>query len=963
MPLLHSKLLIPDLPATFVERPRLQRLLDGADGPVTLVSAPAGWGKTVLLSAWARRRRAGAPVAWLSVEPEDNCEKFWSYVEAALADPQAGTAEPLPDPVPEIAPVAAEADARVARLADELARRRRAATLVLDDLHHLDDEDVLQGLEFLVRHAAGRLRLVLATRTDPSGLPLHRWRLRGDLTSVGIEALALTIAETAQVLTRHGLVLPDAYVHALRAEAEGWPGGLRLAALFLQEHSSTLYDGREWDPERTAAAAARSDPRVAEYLLAEVVLGRAAEVREILVRTSVVDRLCADLVDALTGRRDGEAVLAELRHTNAFVQALPAQPGWYRYHRLFREVLRAQLRQWPPSRIAELHRRAARWLGRHDLTADAVRHALAGHDWGYAADLLRTNGWSLALRGPAMLGHSDHFDRIDHGDELLPDWVSGSITDRTVRTAPDGSWEWEGRHGGAVALAVAAWHLDRHDVDRAEPYLCLAEQHQDGRQNMVMTAAFRLAQAQLAGSPSGIAAAARRLLDCSAIDESTVDGYAAAVASAALGAAQLNLGDPTAAEASLRDGRAWAQRAGLDPVGRSCDSRLAFVAAVRGHLRSAEALARAVLGPRPDPAYSPDWAFAHLALAVVALERAQLRDAETDLALAAGLADVTCAAHWCCGHRRAEPMLPAWIEIVRARLLGARGELAGGFAALRAGRAQLDEAVASSLEDWFIAAEAELRTSRGDTATVRMRLAPRVESGAGAPGFVAVALARALLRDGEPAAASLVLPAWTDDACGHLLPMRLDAGLIEALAAARLGESRRAARSLERVLELAEPDGFRRAFLQGGEGLRDLLLEHLDSGTAYWSTVTELIGATGATSPSGSERLPATVPAVMPAQSAGSAAAGSAAPGSGGPASATWRGSAALEPAAPVEPLTERELTVLRYLQSILSLVEIAAELSVSINTVKTHVRSIYRKLAAPRRRDAVRRARELHLL
>jgi LuxR family maltose regulon positive regulatory protein len=326
--------------------------------------------------------------------------------------------------------------------------------------------------------------------------------------------------------------------------------------------------------------------------------------------------------------------------------------------------------------------------------------------------------------------------------------------------------------------------------------------------------------------------------------------------------------------------------------------------------------------------------YAYLALAMVDLQRDRLDRARSELDFAAGACEPG-----------TEPALAGSIAVVSAQLLHEQGDLAKGYEALSAGRHDLAERPPSRfLEQWFRAVEADLRTAHGDTETVRRLLGPasgdgpaiRQQATAGLPTpapatppapvrdtALAVTLAHAYLRDDDPAAALRTLPAWHDDT-GAPLPLRLSAGLVEALAARRAGDSRRASRTLEQVLRLAEPEGFRRVFTRAGAPARELLIEHLDSGTACWSLVNELVTA-------GERQAPP-------------------APG-------------AAAPATLAEPLTERELTVLRYLQSILSNTEIAVEMSLSVNTVKTHVRNIYRKLDAARRRDAVRRARELHLL
>jgi LuxR family maltose regulon positive regulatory protein len=959
-PLLVSKLAVPPLPGSLVTRPRLHGLLDtGAGGPLTVLVAPAGWGKTVLLSTWARERgRTG----WLALEPDDAGGRFWWYLHAALDS--AGVPGPLPVP---------GSGGYLTELADTLAGLAEPAVVVLDDFHHVHDPDVLDGLEFLVRHAASGLRLVIATRADPA-LPLHRLRLRDELTELRTAELSFTAAETARLLGEQEVALPAPALQALQAHTEGWPAGVRFAALSLREHP---------DPARFIGHFAGDDATVAEYLIGEVFEDQSPGIQETMVDTSILQRLCGGLVEALTGRDDGDQVLAELSRTNTFVVPLESRPSWFRYHRMFGELLRARLHRQAPERIAELHRRAARWHAGEDQPVDALRHALTAQDWGYATGLL-VERWH-------------HLARYGH-DEPLPALVEPPPAD-AIRADPE------------LALAYAADRLDLRDLDTADGYLRLADRHRhlldEPRRDRfsLITAALQLAQAQQRGDPAQTRQAATAMLDllgparawtepawtepartepartepartepartepgpdrsagpapaaapglapaaqstpaagiapaagvAPAAQSTPAAGLApaaetgpAAIALAALGTAELTAGNLDAAEAALRAGLAHAEAAGLSCPRLVCASTLAFVQAVRGKLRAAQRTAQAALGMPPCAGQSRavHRGYAYLALAVVDIQWDRLDRARSELDFASGACEPG-----------SEPALAGSIAVVTAQLLHEQGDLAKGYEALSAGRRELaDRPPSAFLEQSFAAVEADLRTAHGDAETVRRLLSPPAD---GEPAIrqprpdrqpapvpdpaVAVTLAHAYLRDDDPGSALRTLPAWHDDT-GAPLPLRLSAGLVEALAARRTGDARRASRTLEKVLRLAEPEGFRRVFTRAGAPARELLIEHLDSGTACWSLVNELVAA-------GERPLPAGPGTPMPAMLA--------------------------------EPLTERELTVLRYLQSILSNTEIAVEMSLSVNTVKTHVRNIYRKLDAARRRDAVRRARELHLL
>ncbi|WP_239075669.1 LuxR C-terminal-related transcriptional regulator [Planosporangium flavigriseum] len=886
MPLLTSKLTVPVLPNGLVTRPRLVEMLDaGIRGPLTVLSAPAGWGKTALLNAWVRAGGPVQPVTWLTVEADDAGDRFWAYLHSAL-NTSGATKGADHQSVP--APGIVARDVYLARLANALAGLPAPTVVVLDDFHQVPDPGVPEGLEFLLRHTAGRLRLVIATRMDPA-LPLHRWRLSGELTEVQARDLAFTVEETAELLARHGVELPDGHLAALRAHTEGWPAGLRLAALAMREHP---------DPPRFVDQFSGVQPGIAEYLTGEVLADLSAEIRYALLCTSVLERVCGGLMDALTGRSDGARILAELERRNAFTVPIPGQYPWYRYHRLFAELLRAELSRELPEKVPHLHRAAAAWYAGHGLPADALRHALAAGDWRYATALL-----------------------VDHWPELVLCKGNGALRTLVPPPPPDAA----ARTDPELALAYAADRLDLGDLGAADAYLRLAD---DQRPRLaaarrerftLMAAAFQLARAQLAGDNGKVLSYAARLIalapvaDPAAVEETGEDASLWAIAYAARGAAHLNDGRLAAAADALGAGLAAAELAGLPCAQLLCAGRLALLRALRGELRRAEESARAALAlpPCAGRCRLTGSAYAYLALALVRYEWDRLDDAERYLELAAGTGD-----------QAGEPILTAGIAAIRAGVLRARGELAAGYTVLVAARRDLGAKLTGYLGDWLTAAEADLRTCYGDIETARELLIPLLEESRPAAPAVAVALARAYLRDDDPGAAARALPVWAEDQDGTPLPLRLEAGLLAAVTSRLAGETHRASALLERVLQLAEPEGFRRLFTHGEPQLRALLVDQLDAGTAYWSMVSEALKASAAEPPR--DDLP---------------------------------------PVDLVEPLSDRELTVLRYLQGALSNLEIASDLSLSVNTVKTHVRSIYRKLHAAHRREAVLKARQLRLL
>lgn len=924
-PLLASRLSPAALPEPVLVRPRLLDRLDrGSAGPVTLVLAPAGWGKTTLLAGWARAVRGEPPPAWVTVEAGDTGERLWAYLAAALraaADgvPGEGPQPPVPDGPPR--------PDQLELLAAALASRERPVLLVLDDLHRVTDPAALAGLEFLLRHTEGRLRVVAGARTDPP-LALHRWRLAGELTEIGPAELAFTADEVADLLVAHGVPLPAEAVPRLADRTGGWPAGLRFAALALRAQA---------DPARAVDRFTGDQPDVAGYLRDEVLAPLDPAARDVLRRSAVAAAVCADLADAVTGRPDAGQVLADLAREGGFVQRDGSSPPWYRCQPLLADLLRDELDRLPADELGDLHRRAAGWYADHDRPAEALRHALAAGEWDTATELL-----------------------IARWPELAP-----YERDRPAAPAPAEPPAEAVRRDPELALAGAAERAYAGDAEAAARQLRRAVEHardlpaprRDRFRRLAV--AVELTLARLAGDHDEVRRAAGRLLATSAPDGPVDDPRAGAaedadvraVAGTALGLVALAEGELSEAAARFAEALAGARRAGRPRTELVCASRLALLDAAHGALRNAERHAREALALPSCQGWSSrlDCGYAYLALALVAWDRDEPAEAAAHLTLA--------------GPASAEPGAAALAALCRAGLLAAGGEPAAALRALVGAR---ETAPGPELGAWLTADEAQLRAAVGDVDRARAVL---VDAGAGATGAdpspmtgavtgagpsrapgsgwagteqrgagggraaLDVALARVRLRSGDPREAGRALPDWTGpDATAWPLSVRLSAGLLDAVLAGAGGDDRRAGRILEQVLDLAEPEGCRRVFTRAEPAVRDLLAAHLDSGTAHWPTVSDLVRGADERRADGRR---ADEPPERPA----------------GP-------ERTLD-----EPLTERELTILRYLQSILSNVEIASELSLSVNTVKTHVRNIYRKLDATRRREAVRRARELRLI
>ena len=412
--LLATKMTVPKMRPDLVARPRLtERLEEGSARGVVAVVAAAGYGKTVLLADWAVWGRH--PTAWLSLDRGDNDPvRFWRHLIASIERTRPGIEAEVGSLLGPPAPPSFEglAAAVINALVDQPGSE--GLVLVLDDYHLIDSEPVHRSLGFLLEHRPADLRLVLASRSDPP-LALARLRARGELTDIRATDLRFTEREAGELLTtlaaRPGLVLPDSVAAALSARTEGWAAGLQLAALSLRGQP---------DVAAFVAAFRGSHRYILDYLAEEVLAGQTEQVRAFLLETSILNALSGPLCDAVTGTTDSQEVLELVERAGLFLQPLDEVRGWWRYHQLFADLLRARLAQ-QPDRSAQLHRRAAGWYDAHEMADDAVRHAVAAGDVDWAARLIEGNFDRIyCLRGEAA---------------TLRDWLSALPAD-LVRTRP-----------------------------------------------------------------------------------------------------------------------------------------------------------------------------------------------------------------------------------------------------------------------------------------------------------------------------------------------------------------------------------------------------------------------------------------------------------------------------------------------------------------------------------------------
>ena len=418
-----------------VERPELYDLLEaGASKRVTVVTAQAGSGKTMLIRSWLDNRSPSDHVAWVSVERgESDPQRFWGAMITAL-----GRAAPLGLAIEEMTPAPIfNAPAVTERLVAELVALDQNLLMVVDDVHEIKSADLLSQIELFLGQLPTSVHMVLISRHDPQ-LGLHRFRLQGELTEIRNQHLRFTRKESQAMLAALGISLSDESLKLLQDRTEGWVAGLRLAAVSMAGHP---------DPDQFVREFSGSERTVAEYLIAEVLDRQSPEVRQLLVRSSILDRVNGALGDLLTGNSSTERHLSALARSGAFVVALDAKEEWFRFHHLFADLLAVELRHSQPEDIPSLHLAAAKWLAQHEEVLEAIGHALAADDRDLVAHLLIEHYFSLMLDGRRATAHS-----------LLQTAIGNSAR-------PE------------LAVVMAADQLIEGSLDQAAAYLALAERH------------------------------------------------------------------------------------------------------------------------------------------------------------------------------------------------------------------------------------------------------------------------------------------------------------------------------------------------------------------------------------------------------------------------------------------------------------------------------------------------------
>ena len=873
-----------------VDRESLLQTLDRAvTRRITVISAPAGSGKTSLLRAWADRstlikvRR----VAFVSVDrDEQDAQRFWSAVLDALRCPAASSdSETQP-----AALAGVDAGQLVDMVRSELdqADPLERVVLILDDLHELRSAEALAQLERLLAILPSSARVVLSSRRDPP-IRLHKLRLADEVAEIRAGDLRFTGREARDMLSRSRISLSEGGVAALCERTEGWAAGLRLAVISLTGHA---------DPERFVAEFSGTDRAIGEYLMAEMLERQPSEVQSMLLRTSIVDRLNGELADLLAGRAGSERTLLELEDANAFVVSLDAQRTWFRYHPLLTDFLRLELRRSfiQADEIPDLHRRAARWFADHGEVVEAVRHMLAAGDWTDAARLLADHLFSLTLDGQ-----------------------EGTIA-ALLRSFPTGV----AIDDPELAMAHAAVELaqGRLELEKTAAQLALAESHVQSapparrRRLAVAIASLRLALARRSGQFTEVMEQVK-LLDVSTADEPSDQ---IAMGSELRGVALMNLGIVETwsgrfddAERHLSEGAALAQAIGRPYLEVACRAHQGFpsksvsLATARERARQAVALAeRYGLGDRPILASALGW------VGCFAVWMGEFDEAERWLRRA-----------WDVAEPHIDPAAAVLLHASTGMLHAARGQH----------RSAIQEfAAAVRAQSLLTGVHVFGPPIAGWLAATQARLGMRDEARATLTGFSAedelvhgirTARAAICIAGGDPSTALGLLQDVLDAPPPAGLPAY---GLVEAhlhagIAHLGLGDRNAAAAAAEAALAAAEPDRLIFPFAMIGTGaLLDAVPRHETAHGALLGDIADVLRGAPPPSVEG-ELLP------------------------------------------PPEELSPSELRVLRYLPTNLTRAEIARELYVSMNTVNSHIRNIYSKLAVRDRSSAVSRARELRLL
>ena len=771
-----------------LDREHVLRKLDRAvTRRVTVISAPAGSGKTSLLRAWADRSTTDVDVAFVSVDrDEQEPGRFWSRVLDALRGP-AGPSDRQTPPAAARMPSDELVDAVVA----ELAERAGPFVLIIDDLHELRSADAVAQLQRLLAVLPSSAHVVLSSRRDPP-IRLHKLRLDDELAELRAGDLRFTERETRELLAASGISLSDAGAAALHRRTEGWAAGLRLAAISLSGHPN---------PERFVAEFSGTHRAIGEYLMAEMLEGQPIEVQSMLLRTSLVDRVNRELADLLAGRSGSEQMLLELEDANAFVASLDAQRTWFRYHHLLADFLRLELRRTSADEVPDLHRRAARWFADHGDVVEAVRHRQAAGDWADAARLLADHLFTLTLNGN-----------------------EGAIAG-LLRSFPDGL----SADHPELALAHGAVQLAQGRPEEAAAQLVLAESHVESAQPArrralaVAIASLRLALARRSGQFTEVIEQVS-LLDATIADKSS---GLIAMSSELRGAALMNLGIVETwsgrladADRHLAEGAELAQTIGSPYLEVACLAHRCFASRLVSIATARERGERAItLAERSGFADRPIIAPALTAVGGIAVWRGEFDVGEGWLRRA-----------WEVAEPDVDPAAAVFLHVTTGMLHAGRGQHQSALEQLAAAartQALLTgvHALAPRITGWLAATQA--RRLMLDEARTTLNSYSAEPGRMGAIHAIDNARAVIFIAEGDAAAALEALRNVQDTTQGVHAFTLVETHLLAGIAHLDLGDRNAAAAAAEAALAAAEPDGLMFPFAMiGAAELLDALPRH-----------------------------------------------------------------------------------------------------------------------------------------
>lgn len=907
-PLLKTKLYIPAIrpdPATglkarLVPRPRLiERLNEGIRSGcrLTLISAPAGFGKTTLVSAWLAE--CACPTAWVSLDAGDNDPvRFLRYLIAALQTvaPQVGQAVQELLQSPQLPPL----ESVLTVLVNDLCSLEEQIALVLDDYHLINAADIHQAVTFLLDHLPPLVHLVLLTRADPP-LPLIRLRARNQLTEYRAAHLRFTTDEAAAFLNQvMGLGLSASDVAAMETNTEGWIAGLQLAAIALRSRLAARVDAREdEDIHAFVAAFGGSHRYIVDYLVDQVLDLQPDPTRSFLLQTSILERLSGPLCNAVTGRADGQSVLKALEQANLFLVPLDDERHWYRYHHLFAEVLRSCLHEAYPDQLSDLHRRAAGWHERNGLVAEALAHMLAAGDRNRAVDLVERHARSMFMRSELV---------------TLSNWIQ-ALGD-VAHERP-----WLGIHQIWALVLAGQMEAGSRLLEEIEGQVTsgLVPDPAEKQDMLGELTTIRGLAAYYQGNIAHAAGLCRQALEDLRPDNQVVRGIAALT----LGVANKAYGDLEGAIQALAEAARLARATGstLLAVSALTAQGDAFIELARLH-QAVETYGEALqLATLADETQLPAAGRVFVCLGKVFYEWDELEAAARHISQGIEL---------CRQGGTIEHLALGYVLLSRSML--ALGNLAGAQkAGHQAEQSMLGHDLPVETASSVQAARMRLWLAQGDLETAA-RWAE--QSGLRADDPVSYireseysALLRLLLARGEADAALTLSTGLLDAAEAAGRTGRVISFLIfQALAWQANGDAEQALAALERALVLAWPEGYVRSFVDEGAPMARLL--HLAaSRPAMPDYAAELLSKMVEPSPATISR--ATPPPTQPL----------------------------------VEPLSERELEVLRLLSAGKSNQEIADELVLAVGTVKRHLNNIFGKMDVQNRTECAAQARELGLL